>query len=332
MQFPQFPNVTIAICTRNRANMLGEAVAGVLQHLDRLGRGALMVIDNGSSDGTPALLAQLAAADPRIVPLHQPKQGLIFARQTAIAAFTGDVLIFIDDDVVPSPTWLSGLLGALADDPGLGVVGAAIDPIWDIERPDWMSDFHLREIPILPLADGPVRYSYPCFPPGVSLALRGHPCLRYYLAPERSACPLGWGAPQPPGFPPIGGEDHDLSEVYLRAGFTLLATDRARVGHRVTADKADHGFYIRKARSDGHLRIRWARLTGRPLLEGAALRVLLGLPLVMALGLIAGLMPPAKGLRWRCLRAKSLGAWRELLVGPRGVRFPYPDPDPTLKN
>lgn len=59
----------------------------------------LILVDDGSTDGSDVLCEQIAGRDPvRFVTIHTHNQGPLLARQTGIRAATGDVLIFLDSD------------------------------------------------------------------------------------------------------------------------------------------------------------------------------------------------------------------------------------------
>jgi glycosyltransferase involved in cell wall biosynthesis len=91
--------VSVIITTRDRAGFLRGALDALA-----LQRGAafeVVVADNGSSDGTAQLLAERAAGSPfplRSVYVAEPNRGA--ARNRAVALASGEVLLFVDDDVV----------------------------------------------------------------------------------------------------------------------------------------------------------------------------------------------------------------------------------------
>ncbi|HEV3157130.1 MAG TPA: glycosyltransferase family A protein [Candidatus Baltobacteraceae bacterium] len=98
---------SVIIATRNRASMLGRA-------LDSLGaqRGAprfeLLVIDNGSSDRTPEVVADHAhVASEGVLRIFVPEPNRAAARNVGIVRARGEIVLFIDDDVDLPPGFLA---------------------------------------------------------------------------------------------------------------------------------------------------------------------------------------------------------------------------------
>jgi glycosyltransferase involved in cell wall biosynthesis len=84
--------------------------------------GELVVIDDGSGDDTTHLVRRLAAADPRVTVLRREGVGAAAARQAGVEAASGEVLLFVDDDVVPEPGLVSGHLARHIAEPDEVVV------------------------------------------------------------------------------------------------------------------------------------------------------------------------------------------------------------------
>ncbi|MHB1131388.1 MAG: glycosyltransferase family 2 protein [Chloroflexota bacterium] len=91
-------------------------------------------------DYNPALLARVRAELPGVVALaNSNARGLAGARNAGIAAASGEVLVFLDDDAVATPHWLAQLLARYADESVLGV-GGAIRPLWEEGEPAWFPE------------------------------------------------------------------------------------------------------------------------------------------------------------------------------------------------
>lgn len=101
------PSVSVVAATYNRRDRLRDWTASVLA--DRTVDELVVVVD-GCADGSFELLEELARDEPRLVPLFVPNAGQFSALQAGAERASGEVLLFLDDDVVPQP----GLAGAHA--------------------------------------------------------------------------------------------------------------------------------------------------------------------------------------------------------------------------
>ena len=113
---PTLAAATVAICTRDRTDDLRRC----LEALGRLAHRAaeILVIDNcPTTDAT----RRLAASDPRVRYVLEPRPGLDVARNRALREARHDVVAFVDDDAMPDPEWLRSLLWNF-DDPLVGCV------------------------------------------------------------------------------------------------------------------------------------------------------------------------------------------------------------------
>ncbi|NQD96359.1 glycosyltransferase family 2 protein [Pseudomonas sp. CrR25] len=103
------PLLSIVIPTYNYAAVLPRAVESVLSQLDDAAT-ELLVIDDGSSDDTRALLERLQALHPgRFRVVHKANGGAASARNLGIRETTGDYLIFLDADDELAPAALAAL-------------------------------------------------------------------------------------------------------------------------------------------------------------------------------------------------------------------------------
>lgn len=116
--------VSIVIPTHNRASLLWRAL--LCAHSQTLQDKEIVVVDDGSIDDT---LAMLAAEFPDVrVVRHESPRGPSAARNSGVAAATGDWMFFHDDDDLMHPSHLADLLAAtLAAPPNSLVAGRSRD-------------------------------------------------------------------------------------------------------------------------------------------------------------------------------------------------------------
>jgi len=105
-------DITIIICTRNRAASLLRALSSVAAAAQSHGGAVdLLIVDNGSTDDTRAVIAEWAATAPLPVQvIDQPRRGLAAARNAGIVAATGRLLAFTDDDCALAASYIDDLL------------------------------------------------------------------------------------------------------------------------------------------------------------------------------------------------------------------------------
>jgi hypothetical protein len=104
--------VSVIMPTRNRHEWIGRAIASV--QAQTYTRWELVVVDDGSSDGTPALLADVAAKDERIRHLRIEHQGAPAARNAGMGSATGEIVAYLDDDNVMHEGWLKAVVWAFS--------------------------------------------------------------------------------------------------------------------------------------------------------------------------------------------------------------------------
>jgi GT2 family glycosyltransferase len=81
------------------------------------------------------LRCHLTGTEVRVVP-NTGERGLSGGKNTGVAATTGDIVAFLDDDAVAEPGWTRSLVEAFVDGDVLGVGGLTL-PAWATRRPDW---------------------------------------------------------------------------------------------------------------------------------------------------------------------------------------------------
>jgi O-antigen biosynthesis protein len=120
----QMPSLTVAVCTRDRT----EDLARCLASLDRLDYPVLerLVVDNAPPGDATARLVK--DQHPGVRYVHEPCPGLNWARRRAVAEATGDIIAFVDDDVVADPDWARHISAVLRDNPDVMAVTGLVVP------------------------------------------------------------------------------------------------------------------------------------------------------------------------------------------------------------
>lgn len=111
--------VSVVVPVFNVAAYLTECVDSVLTQ--SYSAFELILVDDGSTDGSAELCDDFARTDPRIRVLHQANSGLSGARNAGLAAATGETVSFLDGDDWWERTFLQLLVQALDDHPDAGL-------------------------------------------------------------------------------------------------------------------------------------------------------------------------------------------------------------------
>jgi glycosyltransferase involved in cell wall biosynthesis len=130
--------IDVVLRTYNRAHLIGDALASILD-ADHDGiELRVLIVDNGSTDDTPAVLAQLVSGrEDKVTILHEARPGGQLALNAAIARCTAPVIAFFDDDERVSKNWLQVIAREFADSRTQFIAGPCL-PLWHGPEPDWL--------------------------------------------------------------------------------------------------------------------------------------------------------------------------------------------------
>jgi glycosyltransferase involved in cell wall biosynthesis len=159
--------LSVVIASHNRRELLRRCLDSLAAQTQDPADFEVLVADDGSSDGTAAMVAGLATPY-RLRLLSLSKRGQAAAQNAAVEAAAAPVCLTLDDDVVASPTLVAAHLAAHREDPRTIGVGALTQVLSASE--DWFSEAmargwaeHYRS-----LAARPARWN-DCFGANVSL-------------------------------------------------------------------------------------------------------------------------------------------------------------------
>jgi glycosyltransferase involved in cell wall biosynthesis len=114
------PSVSVIMINRNGGEWLKNSLRSCRESFDanRLRNVDLLVIDNGSTDGSLLTIHnELNTADFKFSVISEPKAGVNFARNAGIRHSQSDYLIFTDNDLEFSPNWLLAYLEGFKNHP-----------------------------------------------------------------------------------------------------------------------------------------------------------------------------------------------------------------------
>ena len=245
-------DITVAICTRNRAAALDRVLgsAHALANPDGLAW-ELLVVDNGDGQAARAVAKAHRGALPLRV-AHEPVAGLSQARNRAIAEARGRYIVWTDDDVTLDPGWLAAYGRAFAESPQAAVFGGKVTPVLEPPTPRWFAEnlaflqaltAH-RDLGDAPAALGPELNRLPF---GANYAVR---------AAEQRNYPYATGLGVAPGVRRVG-EEVQVLRAMLSAGATGVWVPDAVVFHQISRERQSEAYVANYHRSLGET---WAYL------------------------------------------------------------------------
>jgi len=140
--------ISVVICTRNRDKLLRQAIASVVDQTFPRAEYEIVVVDNASTDRTREVAVRFQA-DTNLRYLYEERLGLCNARNKGWRAARGRYVAFFDDDAIALPGWLAAIRHGFETVPTAGVIGGRVDPIWQENRPAWLSDKILGSLTVV---------------------------------------------------------------------------------------------------------------------------------------------------------------------------------------
>jgi glycosyltransferase involved in cell wall biosynthesis len=214
----------------------------------------VIVVDNGSTDDTPAVVASFAETLP-IRRVREPLPGLSHARNRGVAEASGALIVWTDDDVTVHRRWLTAYLDAATQFPDAGFFGGNITPV--LEEP--VSALFARNFDSVVLGPLMARRIFPepsamidlaTMPYGANFAVRGALQKRYRFDPHLGVSPLQ----------KRNAEETNMLLEAIADGITGRTVPQSDVSHFIPASRQTrkyiHDYYAAAGETDAFVRTR----------------------------------------------------------------------------
>ncbi len=222
--------ITVAICTWNRSSFL-DGTMGRMTHLlvphDVVWE--LLVVNNNSTDGTARVISSYADRLP-VRTVLEVSPGISNARNRAVREARGDLVIWVDDDVLVDPCWMTAYTRAAGKWPEAAFFGGPIEPTFEGGLPDWLRSIYPRIEGVfarLDLGPNPRVLNGRKLPFGANMAMRTDILRKYLFDPKV-------------GFRPdsrVPGEESTLFMAMCRDGLHGRWVPDAKVEHVIPRDR-----------------------------------------------------------------------------------------------
>ena len=170
------PKISIIVCTFNRAQKLGDFLNRLESHVLKSNLDVeIILIDNNSSDETPKILAEYKASSKlTVITVYEIRQGANYARNAGIKNARSQILVFTDDDVDFTDTWLVDFSNYLEKHPECQVITGKIIPKFTLPKPEWLIDRMLNVYGQQNYGESSIDIQFPDFPVEMNKAIRMH--------------------------------------------------------------------------------------------------------------------------------------------------------------
>jgi glucosyl-dolichyl phosphate glucuronosyltransferase len=160
--------ISIVVPTRNRSDSLKRTLESVTFLNDQLVPLELIIVDNSAASSTLfGLVAEFRRTyhgKVQIRVLEEKTPGLLSGRHRGLKEAKGDIIAYIDDDIVFTSNWLEGIVSAFSN-ADVALCGGPTTPLFLAHPPDWLNSFWCKPYRLLNIL------------PELSLSTANYPCI-----------------------------------------------------------------------------------------------------------------------------------------------------------
>jgi glucosyl-dolichyl phosphate glucuronosyltransferase len=232
--------ISVIVPTYNRATLLNKTLTSLSAQEYPKEDYEIIVVDNSSTDNTKEVVHNFAISHASVRYVYAGNPGLHNARHAGAEAAKGEILLYIDDDVLTEKKLLLEIV-KIYSAPDVGCVGGKILPLWESEPPKWIHQISKSYLSILDDEEGPkeVKWIYGC-----NFAIRKDLLFKLEgFNPDGFCDPKMWWY--------RGDGEYGLLEKVHQSGHKVLYTPNAIVWHFIPQNRLTLEYFKERAFKGG---------------------------------------------------------------------------------
>lgn len=179
----------------------------------------LIIVDNNSS--IDFMVSISLEWRPNFKLIHEPRQGLTYARVSGFRAAQGEVIVLVDDDNILEENYLRNTFEIFKKEPAIGAIGGKSIPLFEYQAPEWLNEFYgnlaLRDFGDNIIIDS-WNFAYPkAAPVGAGIGLRRAALESYIIRIRSKENPIT----DRQGKSLSSGGDNDIVLEILKSGWQI---------------------------------------------------------------------------------------------------------------
>lgn len=242
--------VSVIIPTLNRSRLLNRTLFTLFEQITD-NDFEIIVVDNGSSDNTREIVEKyIGIRKNNLVYVYDDRPGLLVGRHIGAQNAKGDILTFIDDDVILPPCWIQGIYDVFSNE-SISLATGNNYPFYECDVPEWIGKMwsshgdkgrYLYQLSLLDLRDGSFTIE-PVFVWGLNYHIR-----------KNVFCDVG-------GFNPdilpkdyihfIGDGETGISDTIKQKNYKAFFDSRLSLYHTVTSERLSKDYFLRRSHTEG---------------------------------------------------------------------------------
>ncbi len=258
---------SVIIPTYSRLSYLKDAIQSIQIQDFANEQYEILVVDNGPSAEAKSIVDEVNQNGSHPVRYVRESQvGLHNARHAGAREAKGEILVYVDDDVIVHPDWLTAMIAPFAD-PQVACVGGKVIPRWEeVKPPNWELQFPPGYLSLLDMGEEPKELHWPEGAYGCNMAVR-----RSVLYEVGGFNPDGMGDRRLIWL--RGDGETGLHKKIFDAGYRVIYTPHGWLYHRIPASRLTSTYFHWRAFiqgiSDSYTHVRQYPSKRRMLRHGA---------------------------------------------------------------